>query len=122
MQKNTLQKEIVALPARIVLNMISYKAKGFLFAVTHDILTHILILKSDGHGNMDMAVDDPRHDEFPVKIRHLALIIRKTGIIADINKFAILYRKGCSPQGFRVRCKDFCVSYDYVCLHSASFY
>ncbi len=75
MQESSLQKEIVNLSARIVLNIICYKVKSSLFAVTYNILTHIFILKCDGHGNMNVTVDDTGHDELAAKVSNLSLIL-----------------------------------------------
>ena len=94
MQKYTLQKEIVAFLSRIVLNVISDKVQSALLAVTKNVFAHVLILKSDWHGNMDMAVDNARHDEFSIQIHRLALIIRKPCLISYIDKSAILDHKG----------------------------
>ena len=122
MQENTLQKETVRFFARIVLHIIGDKVKDFLLAVTREIHKLIPILRSDGHGNMNMAVDDSRHDEFSVKILYLTFKLRQAGVISHIHKFTVFYRQGGGQQAVPVRGKDFGVPDDPICFHNCSFH
>ena len=52
-------------------------------------LSHGCVLKTYRNGYMDMAVDDAGHDELPAKVRDLALIRRKPGLVAHIDEYSI---------------------------------
>ena len=45
---------------------------------------------------MDMAVDDTRHDKLSAEVGNLSLIVRKSGLVAHVDKFAILYCMCCT--------------------------
>ncbi len=70
---------------------------------------------------MDMGVKDAWHDEFSAQVCDLALILRKTGLVAHINEFAFLHRKSGCQRVVLVSCEDFCIFNNLVCFHFVSF-
>ena len=117
-QRCPLQHESVTLFAGVLPDIIRHEVQGFLFAGTIDPLPIFHILKSNAGGNMDMAVNDAGHDEFPAEVGNLSFVFRKSCLIAHIDKFSILHHKRARLRLVFICGKDFCVFDDLICFHS----
>ena len=115
-----LHHESVAFFTGMLADIVRHDVQRFLFAVALNAFAHIRILKSNWQGYMDMAVDDAGHDEFSTEIGNFAIIGRKTGLVAHIDEFAVLYRKSSRLRIVLVRCENLRVLDDLICLHAYS--
>ena len=66
---------------------------------------------------MHMAVNDAGHDEFPAEVCDIAFIFGKACLIAHIDEFSVLHRKGGSLRMVLVRCENLCIFNNMVCSH-----
>ena len=109
--------EPVALLTRILFYIVRNNSQRFLFAAAFNAHPRIRILKSDRHGNMDVAVNDAGHNEFSAKVGHLSLIIRKAGFIAHIDELSVFYRNGGCLRVVLICGEDFRILKNLVCPH-----
>ena len=90
-------------------------------AVRLDPLSHRCVLKTNGNGDMHMAVDNAGHDEFAAQVLYLAFVALQASFIAHIHKFAVLYHQGRRHGLVLIRSKNFCVFDNLVCFHGYAF-
>ena len=69
-----LHHETVTRQTGILSDIVCHERQGALFPVTLKAYAQISVLESDTGGHMHMAVDDPRHDEFPTEVSDFSLI------------------------------------------------
>ena len=66
---------------------------------------------------MYMAVDDAGHDELAAKVGDLPFVSRQAGLVAYIDKFAVLHHEYGRLRVVLVRSENLCVFDDLICFH-----
>ena len=116
-QEPFLHVEPVALLPGVLFDIVRHDVQGSLLAVRLDPLSHWCVLKTHRNGDMHMAVDDAGHDELAAEVSDLPFVCRKAGLVAHIDKFAVLHHEGGRLRVVLVRSENLCVFDDLIYFH-----
>ena len=120
-QEPFLHVEPVPFLAGVRFDIVRHQLQRSLLAVRLDPLSHRCVLKTNGNGDVHVAVNNAGHDELAAQVLDLAFVTLQAGFIAHIHKFTVLYHQGRCQGLVLVRSKNFCVFDNLVRFHGYAF-